>query len=230
MFRLLPVSAIAHRLSKLVSLMAYGSTSVSLHDMSRISEALVEAFYGEPAKYSYFYGLSTGGRQGRMLAQRYPSDFNGIVASMPAVRWTRFLWTTQWPTFVMDKMKFYPRPCEAQAMFNAAIAYCDPLDGVKDGIISRLDLCDFKPRDLVGQGLDCGSVASIFPSEMASLVEATLEGPRSSAGAFQWHGFSFEAMLSSGTVGRWPRRTQTMGGNATQSASISRQTGPDILS
>jgi hypothetical protein len=147
-----------------------------------------------------------------MLAQRYPSDFNGIIASMPAVRWTRFLWTTQWPTFVMDKMKFYPCPCEAQAMFNAAIAYSDPLDVVKDGIISRLNLCDFKPRDLVGQGFDCGSVASIFSSEMASLVEATLEGSRSSAGAFQWHGFSFEAMLSSSTVGRWPRRTQTMGG------------------
>ena len=116
--------------------------SVSLHDLSTVTKAAVEAFYGKRAAYSYFYGGSTGGRQGHMLEQRYPEDFDGVTSAVPAINWSRFLFANIWPAFIMDKLGIYPRSCELDVATNAAIAYCDPLDGIKDGVVSRLDLCD----------------------------------------------------------------------------------------
>ena len=59
--------------------------------MTVTGKALTEALYGVAPRYSYFNGCSTGGRQGLMEAQRYPEDYNGIVAAAPAINWTRFL-------------------------------------------------------------------------------------------------------------------------------------------
>ncbi|KAH7142655.1 tannase and feruloyl esterase [Dactylonectria estremocensis] len=175
--------------------------SVALHDMSTVSKAVIKAFYEKEAKYSYFYGGSTGGRQGHMLAQRYPKDFNGLVALMPAINWTRFLWANIWPTFLMDKLGIYPRPCELNAMTNAAITFCDPLDGVEDGIISRPDLCNFDPHDVVGNEFECDGVTSTFTSGAATIAKAAWDGPRSSTGQFQWHGFTYETNISQIGIG-----------------------------
>ncbi|KAF7536056.1 hypothetical protein G7Z17_g13095 [Cylindrodendrum hubeiense] len=187
--------------------------SVALHDMSTISKAVTEAFYGKQAEYSYFYGGSTGGRQGHMLAQRYPKDFNGIIAVMPAINWTRFLWANIWPSFLMDKLGIYPRPCELNAMTNAAIAFCDPLDGVEDGIISRPDLCNFDPHDIIGKEFDCNGVTSTFTSDAATIAKATWDGPRSSTGEFQWHGFNFDANISQIGIGSTVTKCDEDGAN-----------------
>lgn len=175
--------------------------SVALHDMSTISKAVVKAFYGQPAKHSYFYGSSTGGRQGHMLAQRYPDDFDGLVAIFPAIDWTRFLFASVWPPFVMDKLNIYPPPCELSAFTNAAIASCDGLDGVEDGIISRMDLCAFDPHSVVGKEFDCDGVPSTFSSGGATIAKAAWDGPRSSAGEFQWYGFGKDAPISQPVLG-----------------------------
>lgn len=175
--------------------------SVALHDLSTVGKAVVEAFYGQPADYSYFYGSSTGGRQGHMLAQRYPNDFDGLLAIHPAMDWTRFLWANIWPPFVMDKLNIYPRPCELNAFTDAAIASCDALDGVEDGIISRLDLCDFDPHDVVGKEFDCDGVTSAFTSGGATIARAAWDGPRSETGEFQWYGFAKSANISQPGIG-----------------------------
>lgn len=175
--------------------------SAALHDMAVVGKALVEAYYGEPAARSYFYGASTGGRQGHMLAQRYPGDFDGVAANMPAMNWARFLWSNLWPAFVMDQIGFYPRPCEMDAITLAALAACDPLDGIEDGIISRMDLCEFDARDLVGKEFDCGGTPSKFSEGAATIAMAAWGGPRSSTGEFQWYGFSRSANLTVPGVG-----------------------------
>ena len=62
----------------------------SEHLMSVIGRQLTQAFYGKPPAYSSWNGCSTGGRQGLMMAQRFPEDYNGILAGAPAIHWDRF--------------------------------------------------------------------------------------------------------------------------------------------
>ncbi|KAK6213457.1 tannase and feruloyl esterase [Colletotrichum tabaci] len=164
--------------------------SVSLHDTATIGKAVAEAFYGSAPAYSYFHGGSTGGRQGHMLAQRYPQDYDGIIALFPAVNWVRFFFASFWPKFVMDQLRTYPRPCEFEAITAAVVAACDGRDGVEDGIVSRIDLCDdFDPHDVVGKAVDCDGVETTVSSAAADVIQATWDGPRSATGEFQWYGF-----------------------------------------
>ena len=67
--------------------------------------------YGHAASYSYFNGCSTGGRQGYMEAQHYPSDYNGINADAPAINWNQFEVSTLWPQVVMNQTHTYPDHC-----------------------------------------------------------------------------------------------------------------------
>ena len=71
----------------------------SVHELALKGKAIIEAFYGTPARYSYWHGCSTGGRQGLEEAQRFPDDFDGIVADAPALNQTRlnvsYLWVAQ---------------------------------------------------------------------------------------------------------------------------------------
>ncbi|KAH0428392.1 feruloyl esterase b [Colletotrichum camelliae] len=96
--------------------------SVALHDTATIGKAVTEAFYGISPTYSYFFGGSTGGRQGHMLAQRYPQDYDGITALFPATNWVKFFWASYWPKFVMDKLGVYPKPCEFEAITAAVMS------------------------------------------------------------------------------------------------------------
>lgn len=72
----------------------YGYRAV--RETSHAAKALVRAHYGRPARYSYFTGCSNGGRQALMAAQRFPEDWDGILAGAPAYDWTRQLATFAW--------------------------------------------------------------------------------------------------------------------------------------
>ncbi|KAH6719570.1 Tannase/feruloyl esterase [Leptodontidium sp. MPI-SDFR-AT-0119] len=174
---------------------------VGLHDMATIGKAVTEAFYESPPKYSYFVGGSTGGRQGHMLAQRYPKDFDGLLAFAPAIHWSKFIFTNIYPAFVMESMKVYPRPCEMRAIQKAALSACDDLDGVADGIISRPGLCRFDPHTLVGKSFECDGAKTTFSSAGANVAEAAWNGPRSATGEFQWYGFTYDADISMPVIG-----------------------------
>jgi pimeloyl-ACP methyl ester carboxylesterase len=99
-----------------------------------IAEELIKSFYGRPVEHSYWSGYSQGGRQGLMLAQRYPDAYNGIAAAAPAIDWAHFIPATSWAQVIMPITGQYPTKCEIDALTDAAIAACDPLDGVTDGL------------------------------------------------------------------------------------------------
>ncbi len=119
-----------------------------VHVTTLAAKALIERFYGQKPKYSYFAGCSDGGREALMEAQRYPEDFNGILAGAPAMNFvTQNTFYHGWnartntgadgkPILTADKLPI---------LHQAIVAKCDAGDGLKDGIISDPIACHFDP-------------------------------------------------------------------------------------
>ncbi len=169
--------------------------SVALDDMARMGKAVTASYYGTPPKYSYWNGCSTGGRQGLMMAQRYPGDYDGILAGAPAIYWSTFLPGEYWPQQVMNRLNYYPPACELNALTEAAINACDGLDGLVDGIISVPGLCHFDPRTVVGQSFNCSGTEAKISYGAAIVALSSWTGPRSTKRAFQWYGVPYDATL-----------------------------------
>ncbi|KAK2486113.1 hypothetical protein H9L39_00040 [Fusarium oxysporum f. sp. albedinis] len=172
--------------------------AVSLGDQAIIAKGLIKSFYGEEPKYSYWSGCSQGGRQGMMLAQRYPEAYDGIHACAPAINWNQFFMSTFWPQLIMQELDYFPYPCEMNAVLAEAIETCDGLDGIIDGIISDEDTCDFDPMDVVGKSFKCSDTAKnmSISEEAAKIAKATWSGPTTSDGKFIWYGPNTGAQLS----------------------------------
>jgi hypothetical protein len=107
---------------------------LGIHDMTVVGKELVKAYYGKPAKYSYFVGGSTGGRQGLSEAQRYPNDYDGIMSFYPAINWHRFVISELYPQVVMNELNIYISPQKFEALNKAIIADIDAKDGFTDGV------------------------------------------------------------------------------------------------
>jgi hypothetical protein len=81
--------------------------AVALDDAATIGKAVTNAYYGSPPKYSYWNGCSTGGRQGMMMAQRYPSQYDGVLAGAPGINWSRVVPSLYWAQLVMNQLGMY---------------------------------------------------------------------------------------------------------------------------
>lgn len=113
---------------------------LAVHRTAEVAKALIRAYYSADPEYSYFIGCSRGGGQAMMESQRYPKDFDGIVAGAPAFNWTGFA-----ATMVAIAQALYPNPQnlettalnkEALQKLQAAILeQCDAQDGLKDGVV-----------------------------------------------------------------------------------------------
>ena len=157
---------------------------VGIHEMTVTGKALTEAMYGVAPRYSYFYGCSTGGRQGLMEAQRYPTDYNGIVAGAPAINWPKLMMQSIWGTLAMEVAGDAVPPCKLAAATKAALEACDGLDGVKDGVIGDPDRCHYDPKALIGTSTECGA----FTAADADVIRKIWDGPRRADGGFLWYG------------------------------------------
>lgn len=165
---------------------------VGIHEMTATGKALTEAMYGAAPRYSYFYGCSTGGRQGLMEAQRYPQDYDGIVAGAPAINWPKLMMQSMWGTLQMDVSGDTVPACKLAAATTAAIEACDAIDGVKDGVIEDPDRCHYDPKALVGTSAgECGT----FTEADAQVIRKIWDGPRREDGSFLWYGQSRGADL-----------------------------------
>jgi hypothetical protein len=119
----------------------------SLHVTVETAKMLARTYYGTPPAKSYYEGCSQGGRQGLTFAQRFPDDFDGIVAGAPALYQTgTHLARAYW----MQGLNANPFPASKLGLLAAKVyEQCDARDGLKDGLIDDPRRCDFKPaRDL----------------------------------------------------------------------------------
>ena len=127
----------------------------AVHDTSIQAKAVLQAFYAKSESRDYFVGCSDGGREALMEAQRYPDDFNGIVAGAPANYWTHLLTEAVWNAQALAKTpESYIPAAKLPAIQKAAVAACDTLDGVKDGLIEDPRECKFDPAVLKCTGDD----------------------------------------------------------------------------
>ena len=159
---------------------------LGVHEMTVTGKALAQAFYGAAPAKAYWNGCSTGGRQGLSEAQRYPSDYDGILAGAPAINWTKLHVEQMWGTVVMLEMNHVIAPCKYAAATKAAIAVCDRTDDVEDGVVNDPRTCRYDPKTLVGTNTDCGE----FSNEDAAVVRAIWEGPKRRDGSFLWYGLT----------------------------------------
>jgi feruloyl esterase len=137
------------------------------HVTAVAAKSLTGAFFGKAPNYAYFSGCSNGGRQALMEAQRYPDDFDGIVAGDPsfgALGYVRRAITYQFMLASPDRVL---PPAKLDVLSKAAVAACDAADGVIDGLVGDPRLCKFDPGPLECKGADApdclttGQVASV---------------------------------------------------------------------
>ena len=122
----------------------------AIHETAVAAKLIVKQFYGNDPRWSYFNSCSNGGRQALMEAQRYPADYNGIVAGAPANFWTHLLANAVWDIqATLDEPADYIPAAKLPAIQAAALAACDTVDRVKDGVIEDPRQCRFDPSPLL---------------------------------------------------------------------------------
>jgi len=163
--------------------------SRSEHEMTEKAKAVIRAYYGESPKFSYWNGCSTGGRPGWMEAQRFPEDYDGILAGAPAFNWDRFIPAELWPELAMDLDAGAPVPrTKLNAVTAAAIAACDAIDGVVDGVIGDPRQCHFDPHVLQCGKPRAPGAGTCLSEDEADAVQQIWRGPRDTDGEFLWYG------------------------------------------
>jgi feruloyl esterase len=145
----------------------------AVHEMTVDSKQIIQAFYGAAAKLSYWDGCSTGGKQGLTEAQRYPNDFDGIVAGAPANYITHLQAGSEYISWVALKdgpgAPGYVPASKLEVVHKAALEACDARDGVRDGIITEPRRCRFAPKTIQcsgADGPDCLTAAQVKTVEL----------------------------------------------------------------
>jgi len=158
----------------------------AVHEMTVQAKALIAAYYDDAAGLSYWNGCSTGGRQGLMSAQRYPADFDAIVAGAPANYHTHL---HTWDLSVSVPVLRNPEsavPAETlEALSAAAVAACDAADGVVDGLIDNPRACTFDPATLL---CGAGNAEACLTEPQLEAVRRVYEPARTSDGTYVFAG------------------------------------------
>jgi feruloyl esterase len=144
------------------------------HVVAVAAKAIIDTFQGRAPKRSYFRGCSTGGRQGLTEAERFPSDFDGIVAGAPvAAKYgpLNFYWSGM--ANLDSQKRAILTSAHVYLLRGAVMAKCDALDGLKDGIIEDPRACNFDPAELACKGFVGG-----FGGRSDCLTPAQVEAAR----------------------------------------------------
>jgi feruloyl esterase len=161
----------------------------AVHEMTVAAKAIVDSYYRTLPVHSYFNGCSAGGRQALEEAQRYPQDFDGIIAGAPAAnltgRATQAVAVAQ--AVHRDDASFLP-PDKLKLIHDAVLLQCDALDGVKDGVLENPQQCGFDPKALECKAGDASGCLTAPQVESARTMYAPVRNSRTGQQIFP--GFS----------------------------------------
>ena len=178
-------------------------------EVAGVSKQIIAAFYAKPASYSYFVGCSTGGREGMVLSQRYPTVFNGIVSGDPAMRtglsnlaiaqWIPVAYNQASPKGPSGKPQIdkFLTDGDRKLFMDALMNRCDAKDGVADGMISDPLGCDFDPATLACKP---GQTDACIAPEKTAAIKKAFAGPKNAYGTQVYPGFLYDAGIA-GTNG-----------------------------
>lgn len=150
----------------------------STHVVARAAKNLIEDYYGRQPRYSYFTGCSGGGRQAAMTAQRYPKDFDGILAGAPWLNVTGQVMLWNWIVQALAEQPI--PPAKLPLIANNVLAQCDAKDGLKDGLISDPERCEVKTSKLACR--PGGNDATCLTFDELRTLRTIYAGPQNSRG------------------------------------------------
>jgi tannase/feruloyl esterase len=151
----------------------------AVHEMTATSKKIIAAYYQAGPKFSYWNGCSAGGRQAMKEAQRFPADFDGIIAGAPGLDWTGRAAQAIRVAKALEKTESgrLSQP-QTQLLHRAVVQACDALDGVKDGLIEDPTRCKFDPAVLQCKGSDDAACLTTPQVETARMIYAASVNPR----------------------------------------------------
>ncbi|HXW62938.1 MAG TPA: DUF6351 family protein [Candidatus Acidoferrales bacterium] len=178
--------------------------------VAMLSKEILAHYYGQPVKYSYYSGCSTGGREGMLMSQRYPTYFNGIVVGDPAMRtgYSNIALTFARVAFQQIAPKDASgkpvpsqdfSPSDKQLLADAIMRSCDDKDGLKDGMIFNVKACNFEPAILECKGAKTDACLS---QQQVGALEKAFSGPKDSRGRQVYAPFPYDTgyILGAGGV------------------------------
>lgn len=173
----------------------------AIHEMTVKAKTIIESYYGKPPSYSYFSSCSNGGRAGLMEAQRFPHDYDGIVAGAPASNASGMLPVWGWmQQQMLDRSDAWISDDQVDLIADAVLQACDADDGVIDGVINNPPECDFKPEVLLckqGAKKDCLTAVQV------QSLEAIYSGPSGNSEGRPNRGFEPGGELGRGAWKEW---------------------------
>jgi hypothetical protein len=174
-------------------------------EVAGVAKQIIARYYAKPAGHAYFVGCSTGGREGMILSQRYPTVFNGNVSGDPAMRtglsnlaiakWIPVAYNQAAPKDPSGKPETdkFLTDSDRKLFMDALMKKCDAKDGVADGMIFDPLGCDFDPESLackIGQSDDC------LPPEKAAAIKKAFAGPKNAYGTQVYPGFLYDSGIA----------------------------------
>lgn len=151
----------------------------AVHEMTVKAKAILTAYYGVAPKHSYWNGCSLGGKQGLTEAQRFPHDYDGIIAGAPANFFTNLVVAAMWnASATRPNPAGYVPPEKLPLLHKAVLDTCDGLDGVKDGVLEDPKRCHFDPKVLLCKGADSPNCLTAAQVDAAKKIYGGPKNPR----------------------------------------------------
>jgi hypothetical protein len=171
--------------------------------VAEVAKRIIAQYYGKPASRSYFAGCSTGGREAMLMAERYPTYFDGVISGAPAMRTNFSGIGDRWVAVTLNEIapkdaKGVPitrnalSESDKKAVMQGLLNACDAADGLKDRMIFNT-ACRFDPRTLVCKGPKADGCLS---AEQAAVLEKAFAGPKDSKGRQVYPGFPFDTGIA----------------------------------
>jgi feruloyl esterase len=152
----------------------------AIHEMTVAAKTVVAAHYDARPTRAYFNSCSTGGRQALIEAQRYPDDFDGIVAGDPSWDQMRLYAARVWLNTYVNRTPAAVIPASKYPMIHdAVLERCDAVDGVKDGVVEDPTKCAFEFSTLTCGGADRADCLTKDQVETANAMMRPIRDPKS---------------------------------------------------